>query len=230
MPRLCVTRQGPYWPGRLSSHRMLTNPDSKVHVANMGPIWVLSAPGGPHIGPVNLVIREVKMRCSHRMSTNPDSKVHVANMGPIWVLSAPGGPHIGPVNLVIREVKMRCYSSDIEQESITMTSQWVGWRLKSPASRLFTQPFIRAQNKENIKAPLHWPLCGEFTGDRWIPRTNGQLRGKCFHLMTSSWHTYNTDFVMFSWQIIITELSSNVTSYFIFVLRRFWSSLLFFFI
>ena len=27
----------------------------------------------------------------------------------------------------------------------------------------------------------------EFTGDRWIPRTNGQLREKCFHLMTSSW-------------------------------------------
>ena len=23
--------------------------------------------------------------------------------------------------------------------------------------------------------------------DRWIPRTKGQLRGKCFHLMTSSW-------------------------------------------
>ena len=22
--------------------------------------------------------------------------------------------------------------------------------------------------------------------DRWIPRTKGQLRGKCFHLMTSS--------------------------------------------
>ena len=20
----------------------------------------------------------------------------------------------------------------------------------------------------------HWPLCGEFTGDRWIPHTNGQ--------------------------------------------------------
>ena len=32
----------------------------------------------------------------------------------------------------------------------------------------------RAQIKENIKAPRHWPLCGEFTGDRWIPRTNGQ--------------------------------------------------------
>ena len=49
------------------------------------------------------------------------------------------------------------------------------------------QSFIQTQIKENIKAPRHWPLCGEFTGDRWIPRTNGQLRGKCFHLMTSSW-------------------------------------------
>ena len=26
-----------------------------------------------------------------------------------------------------------------------------------------------------------------FHRDRWIPRTKGQLRGKCFHLMTSSW-------------------------------------------
>ena len=70
---------------------------------------------------------------------------------------------------------------------ITMTSQWAWWRHRSPASWLFTQPFIRAQIKENIKAPRHWPLCEEFTGDRWILRTNGQLRGKCFHLMTSSW-------------------------------------------
>ena len=58
--------------------------------------------------------------------------------------------------------------------SITMTSQWAWWRLRSPASRLFTQPFIRVQFKENIKARRHWPLCGEFTGDRWILRTNGQ--------------------------------------------------------
>ena len=31
-------------------------PDSKVHGANMGPIWVLSAPDGPHVGPMNLAI------------------------------------------------------------------------------------------------------------------------------------------------------------------------------
>ena len=41
---------------------------------------------------------------------------------------------------------------------------------QSPATRLFTQPFIQTQIKENIKVPRYWPLCGEFTGDRWIPR------------------------------------------------------------
>ena len=46
---------------------------------------------------------------------------------------------------------------------------------------------FRSRSK-NIKALRHWPLCGEFTGDRWIPRTDGQQRGKCFHLMTSSWY------------------------------------------
>ena len=43
--------------------------------------------------------------------------------------------------------------------------QWARWRLKSPAS-VFTQPFIQAQMKENIKALRHWPLWGEFTGDK----------------------------------------------------------------
>ena len=32
-------------------------PDSKVHGANMGPTWVLSAPDVPHVGPTNLAIR-----------------------------------------------------------------------------------------------------------------------------------------------------------------------------
>ena len=32
---------------------------------------------------------------------------------------------------------------------------------------------------------IHW--------DRWIPRTKGQLRGKCFHWMTSSWNLVSVD-------------------------------------
>ena len=94
-----------------------------------------------------------------------------------------------------------------------VTSNWVRWRLKSPASRLFTQRFIQTQIKENTKAPRHWPLCREFTGHWWIPRTNGQQRGKCFHLMTSSganlhfrdmWH-FQAKYANISWRHILSE-------------------------
>ena len=37
----------------------LTYPDGKVHGTNMGPTWVLLAPDGPHVGPMNLDIRVV---------------------------------------------------------------------------------------------------------------------------------------------------------------------------
>ena len=41
--------------------------------------------------------------------------------------------------------------------------------------------------------------------DRWIPRTNGQLRGKCFHLMTSSWN-----FVRWIANIFIHNVGQNI--------------------
>ena len=39
------------WPSHL-----IYDPDNNVHGANMGPTWVRSAPGGPHIGLMNLAI------------------------------------------------------------------------------------------------------------------------------------------------------------------------------
>ena len=68
--------------------------------------------------------------------------------------------------------------------------------VESPASWLFTQPFVPARIKEIIKAPRHWPLWQEFTGDRWIPRTKGQQRGKC--LMTPSCNPTNTEIIFAS--------------------------------
>ena len=39
-------------------------PGSKVHGANAGSTWVLSAPYGPHVGPMNLAIRNInKTQC-----------------------------------------------------------------------------------------------------------------------------------------------------------------------
>ena len=33
-------------------------PDIKVHGTNMGPTWVLAAPDGSHVSPMNLAIRD----------------------------------------------------------------------------------------------------------------------------------------------------------------------------
>ena len=42
------------------------------------------------------------------------------------------------------------------------------------------------QSKHQSSASL--AFVREIHRGRWISRTNGQWRGKCFHLMTSSWH------------------------------------------
>ena len=73
--------------------------------------------------------------------------------------------------------------------NITVTSQWARWRLKPPASRLFTQSLIQAQIKDNIKVLRHLPLCGEFAGDWWNSPHKWPVTRECFHLMTSSWAT-----------------------------------------
>ena len=50
----------------------------------------------------------------------------------------------------------------------TMASQ-----ITSPTI-VYSTIYSGADKKKTIKAPRHWPLCREFTGDRWIPRTKGQ--------------------------------------------------------
>ena len=41
----------------MESELVITDLNSKVHGANMGPTWVLSVPDGPHVCPKNLAIR-----------------------------------------------------------------------------------------------------------------------------------------------------------------------------
>ena len=69
---------------------------------------------------------------------------------------------------LVDESIMCTYHCDVIMSAMAsqITSIWV-----------FTRPFIQAQIKENIKALRHWPLWGEFTGDRWIPHTKSQKRG-----------------------------------------------------
>ena len=43
-----------------SPNRSQNTPDSKVQGTNMGPTRGLSAPDGPHVGPMNLAIRDIQ--------------------------------------------------------------------------------------------------------------------------------------------------------------------------
>ena len=67
--------------------------------------------------------------------------------------------------------------------------------LKSPAPRLFSQSFIQAQIKENIKAPRHWPSCGETPGPVNSPH-KGPVTRKMVPfddvIMKSVLHTHHT--------------------------------------
>ena len=68
--------------------------------------------------------------------------------------------------------------SDFDCQVKINTLQWrhnerVSVSNHKPHDSLLNRLF-KARMKENIKAPRHWPLCGEFTVDRWIPRTKGQ--------------------------------------------------------
>ena len=52
-------------------------PDNKIHGANMGPTWVLLAPGGPHVGPINLVIRVYNVDVKIWMSNQTHRKYEI---------------------------------------------------------------------------------------------------------------------------------------------------------
>ena len=55
-------------------------------MANMGPTWVLSSPGGPHIGPMNLTIRVCIQHCITvaRAEHQSEFKRHFIVTGELW--------------------------------------------------------------------------------------------------------------------------------------------------
>ena len=53
---------------------------SKVREAYMGPTWGRQDPGGPHVGTMNLVIRDVYVAGSWHVSSCKTGKMHLALM------------------------------------------------------------------------------------------------------------------------------------------------------
>ena len=61
------------------------------------------------------------------------------------------------------------------------------WRIKSPASRLFTQPFNHAQIKENTKAPRYWPFVWGIHWSLVNSPHKGQWRGALVFSLICAW-------------------------------------------
>ena len=75
-------------------------PDGKVHGANMGPTWVLSAPDGPHVGPMNFAIRDFTVMVG--VLFNPRMGLPSLKISFLWCqcshcCSCPIGPPLHPV-------------------------------------------------------------------------------------------------------------------------------------
>ena len=49
---------------------IMIHSDSKVHGANMGPIWGRQGPGGPHVAPMNFAIWDIHDRMSYTVWTS----------------------------------------------------------------------------------------------------------------------------------------------------------------
>ena len=59
---------------------MPTIPDSKVHGANMGPIWGRHDPGGPHVGPMNFAILDYALSHKYNNYTHYQDTIDGNNM------------------------------------------------------------------------------------------------------------------------------------------------------
>ena len=86
----------------------------------------------------------------------------------VWMRAGPGLPPFAfavenkqCVTFYIIRVSIGNMTGQWVWHRIAVTSYWVQWRLKSPAYRLFAQPFVQGHIKDNIKAPHYWPLWGE---------------------------------------------------------------------
>ena len=117
-------------------------------------------------------------------------------------------------NIVIYLTAMICYRLHHYNDVImcAMASQITSFTI------IYSTVYAGA-DKKNIKAPRHWPLCEEFTGDRWIPRTKGQWHRKCFHLMTSSWFGLFLVLIF----VVVKEGSTLINNYKISLIRMMYT-------
>ena len=96
-----------------------TIPDSKVHGANMGPIWGRKDPGGSRVSPMNFAIWDV-MRTIHRQSLR--SHLQMKKKVLLW---------FGTAGQFSSKINLDCTFVSIKNKGQDCGCQWPGALLKS---------------------------------------------------------------------------------------------------
>ena len=182
-------------------------PDNKVHGANVGPTWVLSAPDGPHVGPMNLAIRD------YMCSTSPETFRAICRAW-LWWGNDPFYPY--PEGLLHRRVRPPSHCSSHGEVSLKIIGKyitfrqdseivraiqnttklskywhkkclhrmitvivWVQWRLISRQFDCLFKSLFKLITKETTQSHITDPLIWESADDRWIP-LKGPIIRKAF--------------------------------------------------
>ena len=110
----------PFTPAQPNRPSVQCNvPDSKVHGANMGPTWILPAPDGPHVDPMNLAIRG-GMELSEN-AVSPVAKVS-CTMSPCPLSKASALNVVLIVSLMMNQYVKTCFGA--ETVSPFSSSRW----------------------------------------------------------------------------------------------------------
>ena len=107
-------------------------PDSKVHRANMGPIWGRQDPGGPHIGPMNFSIWAAKSHFLNQCWERPMKPL--AHKRPVMQKASPcfdivvDFPHYSAgKQLVLLSGIILCVCPANERWHYNVMSSLIGW-------------------------------------------------------------------------------------------------------
>ena len=147
-------------------------PDINVHGANMGPTWLLSSPGGPHVEPMNLAIWAIvrKLFLSKDWHTVIENEIYPRNLCfGVWLY----------ISQILQDYFTSPYASIRLlqcQWSIPVTLQWRhnnrdGVSNLQPHDCLFKRLFRRKSTKASSSESL--AFVRRIHRYRWIPRTKG---------------------------------------------------------
>ena len=127
------------WTGGIRTVNVV--PDSKVHGANMGPIWDRQDPGGPHVGHMNFAIWDMR----HGLQFDDITLLWLSGLNKGWECPSHNGlwTHVTGGN------------SSVSERPLTVP-------LHSPNDRqmhfLYYWPFVKGIHKSSVDSPHKGPV------------------------------------------------------------------------